>query len=134
MIAAKSFGFFATKISQPTVLGELLAGILIGPAVLQLPSPSQLVSVLSALSVILLMFSVGLETNLKALNHYKDLSTMVAIFGVVFPILVGFLIGFMTGRTTAHSFFHALLYTATSGHHLSANRQKTKLFSVQKRA
>ncbi|SPN74344.1 cation:proton antiporter [Brochothrix thermosphacta] len=114
LAAAKLCGHLAVRIGQPGVLGELIAGILIGPAVLNIVTPSELITVLSEIGVILLMFFAGLETDLKELNRYKYPSIMVAAFGVIFPMVAGFMIGEFAGMNTVHSLFLGLVFAATS--------------------
>ena len=70
IIFAKVFGIIARKCKAPQVVGEIIAGLLIGPSVLGLVQQSDFLIQMAEIGVILLMFSAGLETNLK------DLMTM----------------------------------------------------------
>ena len=64
IVAAKFFGLVARKLRAPQVAGEIVAGLLIGPSVLNLVQSSDFMSALAEIGVILLMFSAGLGTNL----------------------------------------------------------------------
>ena len=64
VIAAKLLGIFARKINVPQVVGEIIAGLLIGPSVLGWVNQSDFLSQMAEIGVILLMFSAGLGTNL----------------------------------------------------------------------
>ena len=68
ILATKIAGFIATKFGQPSVLGEIIVGIIIGPAVLGLVEKNELLHIFSELGVIFLMFFAGIETNLKDLT------------------------------------------------------------------
>ena len=65
IIFAKVFGIIARKCKAPQVVGEIIAGLLIGPSVLGLVQQSDFLIQMAEIGVILLMFSAGLETNLK---------------------------------------------------------------------
>jgi len=65
LVAAKLFGEVAERVGQPAVLGELLAGILVGPSLLGLVPLSVGILVLAEIGVLLLLFEVGLETDLE---------------------------------------------------------------------
>ena len=67
LIAAKFFGLIARKLKAPQVVGEIIAGLLIGPSLLGVVQLSDTISVFAEIGVILLMFSTGLGTNLKQL-------------------------------------------------------------------
>ncbi len=89
--AAKLFGYLAQRIGQPSVLGELVAGVLIGKSALGVVDASNAVlHVLGELGVIVLLFSIGLETDLKKLIRSGASSIAVAIVGVVLPFALGY--------------------------------------------
>ena len=67
ILTAKFFGLAARKCKAPQVVGEIIAGLLIGPCVLNLVHISDTISVFAEIGVVLLMFSTGLGTNLKEL-------------------------------------------------------------------
>jgi Kef-type K+ transport system membrane component KefB len=94
LIAAKLLGELAERIGQPAVLGELIAGVLLGGSVLGLvPStgPSaEVIHVLAELGVVLLLFEIGLETDLREMFRVGTASLSVATIGVILPFVLGF--------------------------------------------
>lgn len=68
LLFTKAFGIFSKKLRMPSVVGALIAGIVLGPAVLNIVEPSNLISALSEIGVIVLMFSAGLETSITDLK------------------------------------------------------------------
>jgi Kef-type K+ transport system membrane component KefB len=94
LIAAKLLGELAERIDQPAVLGELLAGVLLGGSVLGIvPNEgpaAEVVHVLAELGVVLLLFEIGLETDLRELFRVGAASLSVATVGVVLPFALGF--------------------------------------------
>ncbi len=94
LIAAKLLGELAERIDQPAVLGELVAGVLLGGSVLGIvPSEgpaAEVVHVLAELGVVLLLFEIGLETDLRELFRVGAASLSVATVGVVLPFALGF--------------------------------------------
>ena len=71
---------------MPAVIGQLLSGILLGPAILGLVKPNEIISLFSEFGVILLMFLAGLESDLDLLKKYFKLSFTVAGIGVILPV------------------------------------------------
>ena len=92
VISAKVFGILAKKINIPSVAGEIIAGLLIGPCVLGLVRQTDFIAQMAEIGVILLMFSAGLGTNLKELLKTGPIALLVASVGVAVPLLGGFLL------------------------------------------
>jgi Na+:H+ antiporter len=94
LIAAKLLGELAERIGQPAVLGELVAGVLLGGSVLGLvPSvgpTAEIIHVLAELGVVLLLFEIGLETDLREMFRVGTASLSVATIGVLLPFVLGF--------------------------------------------
>ncbi len=96
LVFAKAFGRLAEKIGQPSVLGELLAGVVLSASVLALvPSTEGMVGydvfhLLAEIGVVLLLFEIGLETRLVDLIKVGPVSALVAIVGVVLPFVLGY--------------------------------------------
>jgi len=82
---------FSGRIGIPAVVGQLLVGILIGPAMLGWVHSGEIIHFLAELGVILLMFLAGLEADLKLLQKYLKPSLLVALTGVLVPMVVFFL-------------------------------------------
>ena len=91
-VGAKIGGILASKIHAPQVVGEILAGLILGPSVLGLISNSEGLSILSEIGVILIMFFAGLETNLKDLKKTGLKATIIALCGVFVPLVLGWLL------------------------------------------
>jgi Kef-type K+ transport system membrane component KefB len=114
-VAAKLFGEIAERIGQPAVLGELLGGVLIGVSGLRLVDPHDVtIHLLSELGVILLLFLIGLETDLHKLMQVGGSATVVAIVGVTLPFLGGAALGHFLGFQPIVSIFLGASLTATS--------------------
>lgn len=93
-IAAKLFSHLAKRINQPAVLGELIAGVLLGSSVLGLiPADGPLhdvIALIAEIGVVVLLFEIGLETDLKEMFRVGPASAIVATVGVVVPFVLGF--------------------------------------------
>lgn len=89
MIAAKLMGLIARKIKAPMVVGEILAGLVIGPCLLNIVQPNEALSVFAEIGVILIMFSAGLETNLQELKKSGFIAFVIACVGVFVPLIGG---------------------------------------------
>lgn len=89
IVAAKFFGLVARKLRAPQVAGEIVAGLLIGPSVLNLVQSSDFMSALAEIGVILLMFSAGLGTNLQDLKRTGARAFLIACAGVFIPLICG---------------------------------------------
>jgi Kef-type K+ transport system membrane component KefB len=94
LVAAKLLGELAERVGQPAVLGELVAGVVLGGSVLGVVPdagvPGELIHVLAELGVLLLLFEIGLETDLKEMFRVGSASLAVAVVGVVVPFGLGF--------------------------------------------
>ena len=121
VVAAKFFGLVARKIHAPQVAGEIVAGLLIGPSLLGLVQPSDFLSGMAEVGVIMLMFTAGLGTDIKQLKETGIKATLIACAGVFVPLVCGTLLymcfyGFSAIGTD--SFYKALfigtILTATS--------------------
>ena len=92
LFTAKLFSILGKKIGIPEVVGEILAGLVVGGAVLGLVKESDFLSQMSEIGVIMLMFEAGLGTNLQELKKSGIKATMVACLGVLVPIVLGALL------------------------------------------
>ena len=89
IIAAKLFGILARKCKAPQVVGEIIAGLLIGPSILGFVDQSDFILQMAEIGVILLMFSAGLETDLKELMKTGPIAALIACAGVFIPLVLG---------------------------------------------
>jgi Kef-type K+ transport system membrane component KefB len=114
-IAAKLFGELAERLGQPAVLGELVGGVVIGVSGLHLVDPHDVtIHLLSELGVILLLFLIGLETDLRKLMRVGGSATAVAIVGVALPFIGGAALGYLLGFRLMVAVFLGAALTATS--------------------
>jgi len=89
IFAAKFFAVMARKCKAPQVVGQIVAGLLIGPCVLGLVEPSDFITQMAEIGVVLLMFEVGLETDLKELVKTGPIALLIACTGVFVPLALG---------------------------------------------
>ncbi|MCS1350511.1 cation:proton antiporter [Mechercharimyces sp. CAU 1602] len=118
LLAVKIAGHLSKKLGQPAVFGELLVGIILGPALLgwieiQIGEHSTLSS-LAEVGVILLMFLAGLETDVDEFRKTALGSSLTAVGGVVLPLVGGYAAGIMFGFDPMTSIFIGTLLVATS--------------------
>ena len=92
ILSAECLGLLARKCKAPQVVGEIIAGLLIGPAVLGIVNQSDFISGMAEVGVMLLMFSAGLGTDLKELKNTGLLALAVACAGVFVPLAGGFVL------------------------------------------
>jgi Kef-type K+ transport system membrane component KefB len=123
LLVAKLGGFISTRLGQPSVLGELLAGILLGPSILNithLPFISdslqleEIIRDLGELGVLLLMFLAGLELHFSDMLKNARVSARIAILGVVFSLVLAGFMGILAGLGLTQAFFLGLALAATS--------------------
>lgn len=121
LVFAKLFGILARKLKAPQVVGEIIAGLIIGPSVLGIVKQTDFLSKMAEIGVVILMFSAGLETNLKDLLKTGPKALLIAIAGVFVPLAGGYLLySFYYGFSPAgsESFIKAVfigtIMTATS--------------------
>ncbi len=107
-------GQIANRCGLPAVIGELLAGIVIGPAMLNWVQPSGLIKSFSDIGVVLLMFLAGLESDLAILKKLWKPSFLVATFGMVVPIVISYLTGIAFKFSQTESLFLGITFAATS--------------------
>jgi Kef-type K+ transport system membrane component KefB len=113
--AAKLGGEIAERFRQPAVLGEMIGGIVIGVSGLRLIDPNDpVIHVLSELGVLLLLFLIGLETDIRRLLSVGGASFSVAVAGVALPFAAGYGVGIAAGYPATVSLFLGAALTATS--------------------
>jgi len=94
LLTARLFAELAVRLKSPSVIGELFAGIVIGPSLFGWIEPVEALKLMAEIGIILLLFEVGLSTDIKRLIKSGTKSTVVAIIGFVAPLLFGFSIAF----------------------------------------
>lgn len=93
LLSTKVFGLFTRHLQMPSVVGALIAGIILGPACLKLVQMSNLIESLSEIGVIILMFGAGLGTSITDLKRAGLKAFIIATIGVIVPLIVGYIIG-----------------------------------------
>ena len=115
IVAAKVFGEIAERLRQPAILGELVGGAVIGVSGLRLVDPgNHTIHLLAQLGVILLLFLIGIDTDLRRLISVGGSATAVAFVGVALPLAGGFFLGRMLGFSVMVALFLGASLTATS--------------------
>lgn len=115
LIAARLFGELAVRLSAPAVIGELFAGILIGPSLLGWVEPAAAIRLLAEIGIILLLFKVGLETDIRRLARAGKKSALIAVAGFSLPLILGFSIAYwLFTFSLLESLFIGGTLTATS--------------------
>lgn len=122
ILAAKFAGYISTLLNQPSVLGELVVGLILGPSLLNLLHLPflddhllpEMIEHLAEVGVLLLMFVAGMELHLSELASNSKVSISAGIFGVIIPVLLGWGVGIAAGFQPDHAFFLGLTLGATS--------------------
>ncbi|MDA8100894.1 MAG: cation:proton antiporter [Nitrospiraceae bacterium] len=115
LLAAKLFAESASRLAIPSVLGEVVAGLVIGPSVLGFVAPETPLHLLAEIGILLLLFEVGLETDVGQLVKEGVRSTLVAVTGVVVPGAFGYWVSrYGFGMATIPALFVGGTIVATS--------------------
>ncbi|ALM76169.1 cation:proton antiporter [Thermococcus barophilus] len=114
LIAAKIFGYLATRIKMPAALGQLVGGIIIGPSILRFVSYSEEVHLISELGIVLLLFLAGLETDVEEFKRVGVPAFLVAVGGVAVPLILGYASALFFGYSKVQALFLGGVLTATS--------------------
>lgn len=117
LLATKCFAMITKRFNLPQVVGSLLAGLLLGPSMLNLVAPSELLSDLSELGVIVLMFGAGLSTDIRDLAKSGKAAFFIALAGILVPLGGGCLLAlaFPAGSSSfLETLFIGTVFTATS--------------------
>ena len=123
LLSTKFLGILTRKFRMPQVVGALLAGLILGPAIFNTLRETEFIQQMAELGVIVLMFTAGLETDITELKKTGKVSFVVALFGVLFPLGLVFIVSsiFYGGKLFNQSsnellqnIFIAVIFTATS--------------------
>lgn len=114
LIASKLAGELSVRLKQPAVLGKLLIGIVLGPALLGWINETEVLEEISQIGVILLMFLAGLETDVDEFKRTGKASTYVGLAGIALPFGFGYLAAILLGMPLFEAIFLGLLFSATS--------------------
>lgn len=94
LISAKALGELATWLKTPPVMGEMLAGIILGPSLLGWVEVNDIIQALAEIGLILLLFEVGLDTDISRLAHRGRKAVVVALGGFIAPFIGGFVLAY----------------------------------------
>lgn len=123
LISTKIFGLITKRFQLPQVVGALLAGVILGPAMFNVLQETEFITQMAELGVIALMFTAGLETDIRELKKTGKASAIIAIFGVMLPLLGGFATAMVFNKGTGaqadvpiilQNIFIGIILTATS--------------------
>ncbi|MEG1447886.1 MAG: cation:proton antiporter [Oscillospiraceae bacterium] len=118
LLTTKLFSMVTKKIDMPQVVGALVAGLILGPIGLKLIHETEFMNQVSEIGVIVLMFTAGLETDIRELKRSGKASFIVALFGVLVPLGGGFLLAHFFNNSHSDAFlqnmFMGVILTATS--------------------
>jgi len=114
LIGARVGGEIATRLGQPAVLGEIVAGLLLGPHALGLVPEHDVIRLLAEIGVLLLLFEIGLSTDLPAMLRVGSAALRVAVVGVALPFLGGYLFALALGTRDLVPVVLGATLTATS--------------------
>jgi Kef-type K+ transport system membrane component KefB len=113
-ISSRLLGELAVRIGQSSVLGELLAGVLVGPSLLGLVHQTETLTLLGEIGVMLLLFEVGLESDLQSFLRVGPSAAIVALIGVAVPFALGYGVAAMLHFPPLQAIFIGATLTATS--------------------
>ncbi len=122
LLAAKLAGYLSIRLSQPSVLGELIVGILLGPSLINLlhlpiiheETLSEMIHLLGEIGVLLLMFIAGLELHFDELRRNTRVSALAGTMGVIVPVALGWGVGLLFNLEQSDAVFLGLTLGATS--------------------
>lgn len=120
--AAKLGGYFSLKLGQPAVLGELVAGLVLGPSLLDIlnwtpltgPHLAETIRAIAELGILLLMFIAGLNLHLSELARTGKVAVLAGTLGVLFPVGMGYGLGLIFALANLPALFIGLILAATS--------------------
>ena len=114
LLSTKALAIFVKRIHLPQVIGALVAGVLLGPAVFNLITPNETITVIAEFGVIFLLFSAGMETDYRQLRNSLKSSLLISALGVAASLGGGFAVAFLFGKPTFESFFTGLVIASMS--------------------
>ena len=114
LFSTKILAIFMRRIHLPQVVGALMAGLLLGPALFNLIEPNETISAIAEFGVILLLFSAGMETDFKQLRSSFKVSLLVSLLGVTAALGGGFALAMLFGKSSFESFFIGIIIASMS--------------------
>ena len=114
LLATQIVAHLCRRVEIPEVIGQILVGIIVGPAILNLVHLDGMMNEFQEIGVIILMFIAGLESDLSLLKKYLRPAVIVAVIGVVVPVIVMGGASYLFGFTKMESLFIGVIFSATS--------------------
>ncbi len=115
IVTARLLGQVFSRFSQPAIIGEMLAGVLLGPSLLNLITPSPALSGISEFAVFLIVLSAGLEMNFKeVIDSMRGKGAVIALLGFLLPLTGGILVGVGFGLDVSRTVFLGLCVSITA--------------------
>ena len=114
LLSTKLLGLLTRRFNLPQVVGALLAGVILGPSVLNILKETDFLSMLAELGVIVLMFTAGLESDIKELKSVGKSAFVVATMGVIIPLIGGTVVAYIFNDGSLQNVFVGAVLTATS--------------------
>ena len=114
LVFTKIGGMISKRLGWPSVLGQVLIGIILGPSLLGLIKPDIFLDEIGQIGVILLMFLAGLDTDMRQMKTLGGRSLLIAVGGVILPLAAGFGFTFMLRQNIQEAILVGIILTATS--------------------
>lgn len=115
LVSARLFAEIARRLNAPPIIGELVAGIVLGPTLLGWVEPNDVLRLLAEIGIILLLFEVGLETDIEKLIKAGSQAIILALAGFIIPFILGFCVTYFIFKLSLIvSLFIGGTLTATS--------------------
>lgn len=111
---AKLFANICERFGQPGIVGEIIAGVILGPSLLGWVRPDDALTMLAELGVIFLLFRVGLEVKASDLMRVGSTALIVAVLGVILPFVLGWAVMMLAGVSRIEAIFVGAAMVATS--------------------
>ncbi len=114
LVVAKALEEIVIRLGQPPLLGDLLAGIILGPTLLDLVEPHHGIATFAWIGIVILIFLAGMDSSISELKRYGKGSMLVAMGGVAATTLLAFTVGYLLGYGFNESLFMAVILAPTS--------------------
>lgn len=115
IVSARLLGQVFSRFNQPAIIGEMLAGVVLGPSLLNLISPTPALSGISEFAVFLIVLSAGLEMNFKeVIDSMRGRGIVIALLGFILPLTGGILVGVGFGLDVSRTIFLGLCVSITA--------------------
>lgn len=114
LIAAKTLGVLVEYTGYPSLIGEIVAGIILGPTVFNIVEVTPIIQFFSTIGVILLLFITGIEINQKIFRSARNRMIVTGLCAAAIPFIIGYVLGTVLSLSTDESLFLAVVFMLTS--------------------